>query len=194
MSTADPIRLQFQAHLELQQQTLPLVADPIVHAAQLIFGRIIQGNKILACGNGSGAGFAQNFVAKMLHRFEQERPGLPALNLAADPSTLTAIASEDSIDEIFAKQVAALGQSCDVLILSTCKGEAINLMRAIQEAQERDMTSIALTGAGGELASYLGAEDILIRVPSDSEPRIEELHVLILNCLCDLIDRQLLGH
>lgn len=194
MPPDSPVKQQFDEQRELQQHCLPLLAETIEQAALLIVSRIIQGHRLLACGNGCGSALAQIFVAKLLHRCQYERPGLPALCLSADATTLTAIASEDSIDEAFARQITALGQPGDLLLLCSSRGDAINLMRAVQEAQEREMSCIALTGDQGELASLLGAGDIEIRVPSPIEPRIEELHLLILHCLCDLIDAQLLGH
>jgi D-sedoheptulose 7-phosphate isomerase len=130
----------------------------------------------------------------MLNRFEMERPGLPAIALSADTSTLTAIGNDYSFDEIFSKQVQALGQPGDLLLAISTSGNSANILRAIHAAHNREMAVIALTGRdGGALVDQLANSDIELRVPSTSTPRIQEVHILIIHCLCDLIDRQLLG-
>ncbi|MBF0255451.1 MAG: SIS domain-containing protein [Gammaproteobacteria bacterium] len=195
MSLADQIQQMFQASLDTHRQALPVLAGPILQAAELIFSCIIQGQRVLACGNGGSAGFAQHFAAKMLNRFEEERPGLPAMALTPDSSTLTAIANDYGFEEVFAKQVAALGQPGDLLLVISTSGQSINLLRAIQEAQDKDMGVMLLSGAdGGELSKQLRDTDLELRVPADNRRLIHESHLLIIHCLCDLIDRQLLGH
>ncbi len=195
MTYSERITEQFQASMETQQSALATLAHPIEAAATTVFNCIIEGKKVLTCGNGGGSALAQHFVANLLYCFEQERPGLPALALTGDDCTLTAIANGDSFDEVYARQVSALGQPGDTLLLISPQGNSINLMRAVQEAQDREISIISLTGHdGGELSTLLAPEDIEIRVPSASDARILELHLLIIHCLCDLIDRQLLGH
>ncbi len=130
----------------------------------------------------------------MINRFEMERPGLPAIALTTDTSILSAVANDNSYEQVFAKQVQALGQSEDILLAISTSGNSGNVVKAIDAAQERGMHVVALTGKnGGEVATRLNQDDIEIRVPSDSTARIHEVHLLTIHCLCDLIDRQLLG-
>jgi D-sedoheptulose 7-phosphate isomerase len=155
---------------------------------------LIAGHKILACGNGGSAGDAQHFSSEMLNRYELERPSLPAIALTTDTSTITSIANDYSYDIIFAKQIHALGMQNDILLAISTSGNSTNVVRAIEAAHERDMRVIALTGkSGGDMAEALSADDIELRVPADSTARIQETHLLIIHCLCDLIDHQLLG-
>jgi D-sedoheptulose 7-phosphate isomerase len=130
----------------------------------------------------------------MLNRFERERPALPAIALSTDTSTITSIANDYHYDEIFAKQLRALGQPGDILLIYTSSGNSANLVKAAKVAHEKDMTVIALSGKdGGALAAALRESDIEVRVPSWSTARIQEVHLLISHCLCDLIDHQLFG-
>ena len=150
------------------------------------------GQKILSCGNGGSAGDAQHFSSELLNRFEMERPPLPAMALTTDSSTLTAIANDYSYDDIFAKQIKALGETGDALLAISTSGNSANVVRAIDAAQDRGMTVIALTGQdGGEMAPALIDTDIEVRVPSDRTARIQEVHLLVIHCLCDVIDRSL---
>jgi D-sedoheptulose 7-phosphate isomerase len=131
----------------------------------------------------------------MLNRFNHERPGLPAINLAADIATITSIANDSHYSEVFAKQVRALGQMGDILLALSTSGNSANILNAIKAAQERSITVIALTGQeGGKIATLLQEQDLEIRVPAQETPRIQEMHLLILHCLCDIIDHQLFGH
>lgn len=155
---------------------------------------LLSGGKILSCGNGGSAGEAQLFSSKMLNRFQMERPGLPAIALSTDTSILTSIANDYNYDQIFSRQIAALGQSEDVLFLITTSGNSGNLVSAVDVAHERHMKIVALTGqSGGEVSTRLHHDDVEIRVHSDSPIRIQETHLLIIHCLGDLVDSQLLG-
>ena len=155
---------------------------------------LLNEGKILTCGNGGSAGDAQHFSSELLNRFERERPSLPALALTTDSSTITSIANDYSYDEIFSKQIRALGQPGDVLLAISTSGNSGNVLQAIQAAHDRDMLVVALTGRdGGAMASLLLPEDSEIRVPARSTARIQEVHLLAIHCLCDLIDRQLFG-
>ncbi|MBU0501110.1 MAG: phosphoheptose isomerase [Gammaproteobacteria bacterium] len=195
MESIEQIQRLFQESIETKSRALPLLSGPIADAAQLIFSRLIQGNKVLSCGNGGSAGDAQHFSSEMLNRFERERPGLPAMALTTDTSTLTAIANDYSFEQIFSKQVSALGNPGDILLAISTSGGSANVNKAAQAAHEREMAVIALTGReGGELATLLQGQDIEIRVPSSSTARIQETHLLVIHCLCDLIDRKLLGN
>lgn len=167
----------------------------IEKGAQMMVQCLLNGNKILTCGNGGSAGDAQHFSSELLNRFEQERPSLPAIALTTDTSTLTSIANDYSYDEVFSKQVRALGNKGDILLAVSTSGNSKNVIRAMEAALSRDMTIVALTGKdGGEMAGLMGERDAEIRVPSHRTARIQEVHLLAIHCLCDLIDRTLFPH
>lgn len=169
-------------------------AAPIASAAQRIVNSLLGGGKVLSCGNGSSAADAQYFAAQMQHRFDRERPGLPAVALNADPAILTAIAADEGFSEIFAKQVNALGHPGDVLLAMSTDGAAGNMVAVVEAAQERQLQIVALTGRdGGEVAARLRATDVEIRMPATETARVLENHRLVIHCLCDLIDLQLMG-
>jgi D-sedoheptulose 7-phosphate isomerase len=184
----------FDASIAAKQAAAAQLCGPIARAAELIVAHLLQGGKVLSCGNGGSAGDAQHFSSEMLNRFEQERPGLPAMALTTDTSTLTSIANDYHFDEVFAKQVRALGHPGDLLLAISTSGNSPNIVAAVDAAHEKDMDVIALSGRdGGDLAQRLLADDVEIRVPSPSTARIQEVHLLVIHCLCDLIDVQLLG-
>jgi D-sedoheptulose 7-phosphate isomerase len=195
MEPTDHIRQLFKESIDTKSQAMELLVAPIASASLLMFSHIVQGNKILSCGNGGSAADAQHFSSEMLNRFEHERPSLPAIALTTDTSTLTSIANDYGYEEVFYKQISSLGQPGDILLAISTSGNSINVNRAIEAAHEREMPVIALSGKdGGIMAELLSGEDIEIRVPSSSTARIQETHLLVIHCLCDLIDRQLLGH
>lgn len=188
------IAQHFESSIAIKQKALDFVAPGISNASIISVQGLLDGNKILCCGNGGSAADSQHFAAELLNRFEIERPGLPALALTTDSSTLTAIANDYSYDEIFSKQISALGKAGDLLLAISTSGNSRNVLKAIEAAHERDMKVIALTGRdGGEIAKLLINSDVEIRVPAESTARIQEVHILILHCLCDLIDIQLFG-
>ncbi len=175
-------------------QAAGALTPQIVAAAALLTRSLLTEGKILSCGNGGSAADAQHFSAEMLNRFEMERPGLPAIALTTDSSTLTSISNDYSYADIFAKQVRALGRAPDVLLAISTSGNSENVSRAITAAHERDMSVVALTGRdGGKMAGLLRQPDVEIRAPSERTCRVQEVHVLVLHCLCDLVDAQLLG-
>ena len=150
--------------------------------------------KILACGNGGSAADAQHFSAELLNRFEMERPALPAIALTTDSSTITSIANDYDYDQVFSKQVRALGRPDDLLLAISTSGNSRNIVEAIHAAHERQMGVVALTGRnGGVMAEVLGQQDVHICVPHSRTARIQEVHILCLHCLCDAIDCLLLG-
>ena len=156
---------------------------------------LLNDKKILTCGNGGSAGDAQHFSSEMLNRFERERPALPAIALSTDTSTITSIANDYHFDDIFAKQLRALGQSGDILLAYTTSGNSGNIIKAVTAAHDKEIACIILSGKeGGALAPLLNENDIEIRVPSQSTARIQEVHLLISHCFCDLIDHQLFEH
>jgi len=194
MDLAQRAQQMFELSIDTKRNAAPLLAPPIAAAAQRIVAGLLQGGKVLSCGNGGSAGDAQHFSSEMLNRFERERPGLPALALTTDTSTLTSVANDYHFDEIFARQIRALGQPGDLLLAISTSGSSPNVLAAVAAAHEQEMGVVALTGRdGGELGQRLAADDIEIRVPSDSTARIQEVHLLIIHCLCGLIDQQLFG-
>jgi len=194
MDLISRINQNFQDSINTKQLAADLLAEPLATAAQMVTQCLLGGGKILSCGNGGSAGDAQHFSSEMLNRFEMERPGLPAIALTTDSSTLTSIANDYSYDQIFSKQVSALGQQGDILLAISTSGNSTNVNRAIEAAHDREMQVIALSGKqGGDMAPLLTSDDVEIRVPSDSTARIQEVHLLAIHCICDLVDHQLLG-
>ena len=194
MNLLERIEKNFNDSIATKQASAEILQNSIALAAQTITQCLLAGGKILSCGNGGSAGDAQHFSSEMLNRFEMERPGLPAIALTTDTSTLTSIANDYSYDIIFSKQIQALGQAGDTLLAISTSGNSGNVVLAIKAAHERGMNVVALTGrSGGEMANSLSANDIEIRVPSESTARIQEVHLLVIHCLCDLIDHQLIG-
>lgn len=186
------VKQHFDESIQTKILALEMAAPQIVNAGQLMVRCLLNNNKILSCGNGGSASDAQHFSAEMLNRFEAERPSLPAITLAADCSTLTSIANDYHFEQVFSKQVKALGQTNDLLLAISTSGNSANIIHAIQAAHDRNMYVVALTGRhGGELTKVLKPEDIEIRVPSQSTARIQETHILVIHCLCDFIDHQL---
>jgi D-sedoheptulose 7-phosphate isomerase len=170
------------------------LAQPIVRATELMVASLLANGKILACGNGGSAADSQHFAAELLNRFERERPGLAAMALTTDTSTLTSIANDYDYNQVFSKQVLALGQPRDVLLAISTSGNSPNVVAAIRAAHERDMKVVALTGrGGGEIGKHLAPADVHISVPHAVTARIQEVHLLTLHCLCDGIDCLLLG-
>jgi D-sedoheptulose 7-phosphate isomerase len=170
------------------------LAQPIVRATETMVACLLANGKILACGNGGSAADSQHFAAELLNRFERERPGLAAMALTTDTSTLTSIANDYDYNQVFSKQVLALGQPRDVLLAISTSGNSPNVVAAIRAAHERDMRVVALTGkGGGEVGKQLAPADVHICVPHAVTARIQEVHLLTLHCLCDGIDCLLLG-
>lgn len=194
MNPHDRIVQHFHESIRTKQMAMDALTESIADAGHLMAQALQAEGKLLSCGNGGSAGDAQHFSSELLNRFEMERPGLPAVALTTDSSTLTSIANDYSYQEVFAKQVRALGQAQDVLLAISTSGQSGNVNAAVAAAHERGMAVVALSGKdGGELASLLGERDVEIRVPSDVTARIQEVHLLAIHCLCDLIDQHLFG-
>ena len=194
MDPIQRVRDNFNESIQLKTEAVESLAPLIAKAAALMADRLLQEHKILSCGNGGSAADAQHFSSEMLNRFEMERPGLPAIALTTDTSTLTSIANDYQYADIFSKQIRALGQPGDILLAFSTSGESHNIIHAIDAAHDRSMAIIALTGReGGQVADLMQEGDIEIRVPSWSTARIQEVHIMIIHSLCDLVDRQLLG-
>lgn len=194
MTAEDRVRKHFEASISVKRDSAGPLAPAIVRAAALMTECLLANGKILSCGNGGSAADAQHFSSEMINRFERERPGLPAIALTTDSSALTSIANDFSYREIFAKQVHALGQPGDVLLAISTSGDSDNVNMAVEAGHEREMKVVALSGrGGGRMAGLLADRDAEIRVPTESTARIQEVHLLIIHCLCDLIDYELLG-
>ncbi len=186
------VKNHFEESIQTKTHAKETLSETIVSAANMMVNTLLNGGKILSCGNGGSAADAQHFAAEMLNRFETERPSLPALALSTDTSTLTSIANDYSFDAVFAKQIKGLGKPGDVLLAISTSGNSKNIIEAILAAQQEDLRVIALTGKeGGAVSGILNEQDIELRVPSYATPRIQETHLLIIHCLCDLIDYKL---
>jgi D-sedoheptulose 7-phosphate isomerase len=184
----------FNDSIEIKQRAAEILCPVVAEVAEALIKCLVEGHKLLVCGNGGSAADAQHFAAEMLNRFEAERPGLPAIALTTDSSTLTSIANDYQFSDVFARQVRALGQSGDVLLCITTSGGSANIVSAIEAAHDRDMPVVLLSGRdGGAAGVALAQGDLEIRVPHGSTARTQEVHILVLHCLCDLIDRSLLG-
>jgi D-sedoheptulose 7-phosphate isomerase len=188
------IQQQFFDSADLKYAAAEVLSKPIADAVSAIVGCITSGGKVLACGNGGSAADAQHFAAEFIGRFERERPGLAAIALTTDTSILTAVGNDYSFEQIYSKQVQALGAPGDVLLAITTSGNSGNVVAAVEAAHAKDMTVIALTGhKGGKMRELLSETDVHICVPHDRTARIQEVHLLVLHCLCDAVDLQLLG-
>jgi D-sedoheptulose 7-phosphate isomerase len=188
------IEQQFIDSADLKYQSAQTLSKPIAAAVGALLMCVTGGGKVMACGNGGSAADAQHFAAEFVGRFERERPELGAIALSTDSSIMTAIANDYHFDQIFSKQVRALGQPGDVLLAISTSGNSRNVLAAIESAHERDLIVVALTGkGGGKIGQVLRETDVHICVPHDRTARIQEVHLLVLHCLCDGVDSQLLG-
>jgi D-sedoheptulose 7-phosphate isomerase len=194
MDSVARIRRHFADSAQLKQDAAAVLAPAVARAANVLTECLLADAKILACGNGGSAADAQHFAAEMIGRFERERPGLPAISLATDTSILTAVANDYAFEHVFAKQVRALGAKDDVLLAISTSGNSGNVIAAVAAAHEREMRVVALTGrGGGRIGAMLTAEDVHLCVPHERTARIQEVHLLMIHCLCDAVDGALLG-
>lgn len=194
-SITDRIRSNFSESIQTKISSADTLINIIAEASEEMVQALLEGHKILSCGNGGSACDAMHFSSEMLNRFKQERPGLPAITLTADMATITSIGNDYHFSDIFAKQVRALGQPGDLLLAISTSGNSANIVNAIKAAHDKNMSVIALTGHdGGKLPDYLQEKDIEIRVPAIETARIQETHLLIIHCICDIIDYRLFGH
>lgn len=188
------ISQQFEDSANAKITAVDAMAAPIAGAIEAMTHALMNGGKILACGNGGSAADCQHFAAELIGRFERERPELAAIALTTDTSAITAIANDYSYEQIFAKQVRGLGQAGDVLLAISTSGNSGNVIAAIEAAHQRDIRVIALTGkGGGKIGALLRDGDVHLCVPHDRTARIQEVHLLTIHCLCDGIDCLLLG-
>jgi D-sedoheptulose 7-phosphate isomerase len=195
MNLKDRVSAHFNESIANLHAAAEPLAEPVARAAERIARSLLNNGKMLICGNGGSAADAQHFSSELLNRFEAERPGLPAVAITTDASTLTSIANDYAYAEVFARQIRALGQPGDVLFVITTSGNSSNIIQALQAGHEKQMSCIALNGRdGGEAARVMSAGDINIPAPGASTARIQEVHGLVIHCICDLIDREIFGH
>lgn len=186
------IRIQrlFAESIETKRLAAEQLPTAIDRAASLLIDCIVQGGKILICGNGGSAADSQHFASELLNRFELERRGLPAIALTTDSSTLTSIANDYRYEDIFARQIRALGRPGDALLAISTSGKSANIVAAVTAAQQQQMAVVSLSGRnGGNVANILSAKDAEIRVTAQVTARIQEVHLLVIHCICDLIDQ-----
>jgi len=194
MDPVTRVRDHFAESIATIQTSAEAIAESIAAAGRVMSDALLSDGKVLSCGNGGSAASSQHFSSKFLNRFEMERPGLPAMALTTDASTVTSISNDYSYEEIFSKQVRALGKPQDVLLGISTSGNSENVIRAIAAAHERGMKVVALSGRdGGRMADMFAEGDVEIRVPATRTARIQEVHLVVIHCLCDLIDTTLLG-
>ncbi|HQZ46063.1 MAG TPA: phosphoheptose isomerase [Usitatibacteraceae bacterium] len=194
MDHAAHVRRHFEDAIALKQRMVGTLAPAIARAGEALAVALGRGAKVLACGNGGSAADCQHFAAELVGRFERERPGLPAIALTVDTSALTAIANDYAFDQVFAKQVEALGREGDVLLALSTSGNSANVIAAMKAASSRGMALIALTGRdGGAMAAMLGPRDHHLNVAHPRTMRVQEVHILALHCLCDTVDNILHG-
>jgi len=188
------IRAHFADSAQLKLDAVEGLAPQLARAADLLATCLLSDGKILACGNGGSAADAPHFAAEMIGRFERERPELPAISLVTDTSILSAVANDYSFEQVFAKQVRALGAKGDALIALSTSGNSGNVVAAIAAAHEREMNVVAFTGkGGGRIGGMLLPGDVHLCVPHERTARIQEVHLLMIHCLCDAVDATLLG-
>lgn len=194
MRPEDHVNKHFSDSIATKQAAQQVLIPAIAAAGKLMADALKQDRKIMSCGNGGSAADSQHFSAELLNRFERERPGLAGIALTTDTSTLTSIANDYEYNDVFAKQMRALGREGDVLLAISTSGNSPNVIRAIESAHEKGVQVVALTGRdGGKMALQMRPGDVEIRVPAKVTARIQEVHLVALHCMCDLIDLHLFG-
>jgi len=183
----------FSEGVELRQRCADQLSTPLKEAAEGMVTCLRSGGKILVCGNGGSASDAQHFAGELVNRFEIDRPGLASIALAGDVSVITSIANDSAYEEVFARQVEALGNKGDVLLAISTSGNSANVIRAAEVAIGKGMYLIALTGKDGGKLAAIPNIDTLLNVPHASTARIQEMHITCLHILCSLIDHTLYG-
>jgi D-sedoheptulose 7-phosphate isomerase len=194
MDLRQRIRDHFDDSVRLKQECVSVLAAPIEAAIESVTAALAADRKLLICGNGGSAGDSQHLAAELIGRFERERPELAAIALTTDTSILTAVGNDYAFEQVFARQVRGLGREGDILVAISTSGNSANVLAAAQAAHERGLSLIALTGrGGGQLGAMCREGDIHLCVPHDRTARIQEVHLLIIHCLCDGIDVSLMG-
>ena len=188
------IEQQFIESADLKYQCAQSLAPRVEMAVMAVMACVTGGGKVLTCGSGMGTTLAQSFASAFLSRFDRDRPELAALALTADATLLSSIAGDIDVASVVARPVRALGMAGDVLLIVARTGQEPHLIEAVKAAHSRDMTVVALTDAqGGGLKQALSDTDVHIAVPHESPARVHEVQQLVLHCVCDGVDAQLLG-
>jgi D-sedoheptulose 7-phosphate isomerase len=194
MDHAAHLRKHFEEGIELRRLMAETMPAQIARAGVALAEAMRGGHKALACGNGGSAADSQHFAAEMVGRFERERPGLPAIALTTDTSALTAIANDYDFDRVFSKQVEALGNAGDILLAISTSGNSKNVIEAVKAAQARKLAVIALTGRdGGAMGKMLRPHDFHLNVAHPRTMRVQEIHLLVIHCLCEVVDNVIFG-
>lgn len=194
MQLTEHLKHHFDDHIRTTERTVAEILPHLEQAIALCHEAVTERRRILVCGNGGSASDAQHFVAELVGRFERERQPLAAIALSTDTSILTAVGNDYGFDQVFSRQVAALGQAGDVFIGISTSGNSPNVLRAMQQAHDNGMHVIALTGRdGGKMTQALSGNDVLLCVPHQRTMRIQEMHILLLHLICEGIDAHLLG-
>jgi D-sedoheptulose 7-phosphate isomerase len=194
MDLVSHLRQHFEEGIELRRRMAQTLPAEIARAGEALAAAMKAGRKALACGNGGSAADSQHFAAEMVGRFERERPGMPAIALTTDTSALTAIANDYDFDRVFSRQVEALGNPGDVLLAISTSGNSKNVLEAVRAAQARDLVVIALTGRdGGAMAKLLRPKDFHLNVAHPRTMRVQEIHLLVIHCLCEVVDNVIHG-
>jgi D-sedoheptulose 7-phosphate isomerase len=194
MDLAAHLRQHFDEGIELRRRMAETLPAQIARAGEALAMALKSGRKALACGNGGSAADSQHFAAEIVGRFERERPGMPAIALTVDTSAITAIANDYDFDRVFSKQVEALGQPGDVLLAISTSGNSKNVMEAVKAAQAKAMVVIALTGRdGGAMGRMLRGGDFHLNVAHPRTMRVQEIHLLVVHCLCEVVDNLIYG-
>lgn len=194
MKLTELVKMNFVESIKLKEEFKEKLLPIIIVAGEMLAGSFDRGGKVLSCGNGGSASDATHFTAEMVGRFQLERDGLAAISLTSDIAVLTAVANDYGYQNLFARQVKALGREGDLLLAISTSGNSQNIIQAIHQAHQSRLRVIALTGgSGGTVATTLKPTDLEIRVPSTITARIQELHILIIHCLCDLVEHLLFG-
>ena len=192
--TTERIHHLFHESIEVKMQAGEILAPAMLEASEKLVGCLLNDGKILVCGNGPSAGLAGIFTNNLTYNFERERPSLPAITLANDIVSVTAAAGDNSFNSVFAREIRSIGQSNDMLVIICCSGKSSNILQAVQAAHERGINIIALTGyKDSNISSLLDVNDRELCAMTNVRSRIHELHLLILFCLCDLIEEKLFG-
>jgi D-sedoheptulose 7-phosphate isomerase len=194
MDHVENLKQHFMEGVELRTRMAETLPAQIAKAGEALALALKSGRKALACGNGGSAADSQHFAAELVGRFERERPGLPGIALTTDTSALTAIANDYDFDRVFSKQVEALGQEGDFLLGISTSGNSKNVIEAIKSAQARNLVVIALTGRdGGAMGKMLRPRDFHLNVAHQRTMRVQEIHLLVIHCLCEVIDNVIFG-
>lgn len=187
------IRQAMEDGIRLRQQCIQLLTQPLLEAARLMSTCLAQGGKILACGNGGSAADAQHFAGELVNRFERDRPGLAAIAITHDASVITSIANDSSFEDVFSRQIEALGRPGDVLLAISTSGNSENIIKAVEQAGNMGMKIIALSGRDGGRMAACRHIDVHLNIPHDSTARVQEMHITCLHLLCGLVDDSMFG-